>query len=84
LLPAERLKAVEDLPGIVELLEYMLVRNPCLRPSLADVADRCQLPLWPHALVPAKMKIAGEPCRDICCSTPLGDIVFVVENKQPT
>lgn len=40
LIPLERLEAVADLPGIVELLQYMLVREPCHRPSLADVAER--------------------------------------------
>ncbi len=41
LIPLERLKAVAHLPGVVELLEYMLVRDPCRRPSLSDVALRC-------------------------------------------
>ncbi|BDA44756.1 probable serine/threonine-protein kinase par-1 at C-terminar half [Coccomyxa sp. Obi] len=40
LIPPERLKAVAHLPGVVELLEYMLVRDPCRRPSLSDVALR--------------------------------------------
>ncbi|CAL8469507.1 g9048 [Coccomyxa elongata] len=40
LIPSERLKAVAHLPGVVELLEYMLVRDPCRRPSLSDVALR--------------------------------------------
>lgn len=29
-----------DLPGVVELLDYMLVRDPCRRPSLSDIASR--------------------------------------------
>jgi hypothetical protein len=41
LIPPERLEAVAGLPGVVELLEFILVRDPSLRPSLADVADRC-------------------------------------------
>lgn len=53
LIPQERLKAVADLPGVVELLQYMLVRDPCRRPSLADVAVRytnCSGSAWLRAL----------------------------------
>ena len=38
----DRAAAVAGLPGVLELLQFMLVRDPRLRPSLADVAARCE------------------------------------------
>eukprot|EP00884_Botryococcus_braunii_P017241 jgi/Botrbrau1/41/Bobra.0022s0035.1 len=40
LLPRDRLSAVSHLPAIVELLEFMLVRDPHRRPSLVEVMKR--------------------------------------------
>ena len=51
LIAPERMAAVSGLPGVPDLLHYVLVRDPRRRPSLADVAHRCaccshwQLPL---------------------------------------
>ena len=61
LLPPERREAVARLPGVASLLEYMLVRDPALRPSLADAAARVRalldgragpLPLYAAPQVP--------------------------------
>lgn len=40
LLPAERLRDVDGLPGVVELMQYMLVRDPLRRPAVHDLLHR--------------------------------------------
>ena len=56
LLAPERREAVAHLPGVAGLLEFMLVRDPAQRPSLADAAARVRAllegragPLPPYA-----------------------------------
>lgn len=40
LLSPERLQPVEHMPAVVELLGFMLVRDPNMRPSAGAVAER--------------------------------------------
>ena len=41
LLAPERRALVAHLPGVLGLLEFMLVRDPLRRPTLADALHRC-------------------------------------------
>lgn len=40
LLSPERLQPVEHMPAVVELLGYILVRDPGMRPTAGAVAER--------------------------------------------
>lgn len=39
-MPADVLEPIANLPQIQELLKFILVRDPLLRPNLDQVADR--------------------------------------------
>jgi hypothetical protein len=41
LIPPDKAQAVQHLPGVLGLLQYILVRDARLRPTLHDVQARC-------------------------------------------
>ena len=49
LLPTAAVEALEQVPAMMDLLAFILIRNQAQRPSAGDIYDRCacehQLPL---------------------------------------
>lgn len=43
LIPNEQLKLISDLPGVEDMLRFMLVRDPKMRPTLHDVLSRLEM-----------------------------------------
>lgn len=43
LIPDDRLKMIADLPGVEDMLRFMLVRDPKMRPTLPDVLNRLEM-----------------------------------------
>eukprot|EP00889_Picochlorum_renovo_P000532 jgi/Picre1/27562/NNA_000529.t1 len=59
LIPDDRLKMIADLPGVEDMLRFMLVRDPKMRPTLPDVLNRLEM-------------VQSDPAGDMssCDSTP--------------
>lgn len=48
LITEERAQAVSELPGVLDLLQYILVRDPALRPTLKDTLAKLDMALALH------------------------------------
>jgi len=71
LITDDRAASVADLPGVLDLLQYILVRDPALRPTLKDTLSKLDMALALHGhSLPQHKQTRGIPPPHLAQLTP--------------
>ncbi len=90
LITPEKQKLIAGLPGVEEMLYFMLIRDPTMRPTLRDVLHRLDSMVLdhscgsPHESSPSSSRSSPGTAREIQMATDYEKCVSLSDSKAPT